>query len=251
MPRTQFTDAEVSTIVAEMDERGFAVLPDWVDRAQVAELQAYADATVVAAGNDYVALTGTQALSGSLLQQWGHSSELVGLCRRLVAAGTGRRATEGGFHQVMRCLTGAGGQRESMIFHYDSFVLTLVLPVRIPEGAQQGDLIMLPNRRPLRRTYLGNAWDKLLLDNGLTQRRLARRALGRGDSFVHVRMQPGNLYLFWGYRSVHTNLPCPPDAVRATAVFHYHDPHAGSPLAGGVRRLWARLRGRRPEPVAA
>jgi hypothetical protein len=48
-------------------------------------------------------------------------------------------------------------------------------------------------------------------------------------------MKPGNLYLFWGYRSIHTNEPCDPDKIRATALFHYVDPHIGSRLKRALR----------------
>lgn len=43
-------------------------------------------------------------------------------------------------------------------------------------------------------------------------------------------MVPGKLYLFWGYRSIHTNEPCDPDAIGATALFHFADPHSNSTL---------------------
>ena len=42
---------------------------------------------------------------------------------------------------------------------------------------------------------------------------------------MRIKMVPGNLYLFWGYRSVHTNEPCDPASIRATALFHYANPH--------------------------
>ncbi|HJE28492.1 MAG TPA: hypothetical protein K8U95_04800, partial [Pseudomonas nitrititolerans] len=43
-----------------------------------------------------------------------------------------------------------------------------------------------------------------------------------------LQLVPGNLYLFWGYRTLHANEPCDPVSRRATAIFHYGDPHAGS-----------------------
>jgi len=43
-------------------------------------------------------------------------------------------------------------------------------------------------------------------------------------------MVAGNLYLFWGYLSVHANEPCDPDKIRATALFHFGYPHTGTAL---------------------
>jgi hypothetical protein len=89
---------------------------------------------------------------------------------------------------------------------------------------------MAPNRRPVRSNYVLNIVDKLLLDNKLTQRILAfgfrRGRLG----LKQVPMVPGNLYFFWGYRTVHANEACDPNQIRATALFHFADPHANSAL---------------------
>jgi hypothetical protein len=35
---------------------------------------------------------------------------------------------------------------------------------------------------------------------------------------------------------VHTNMPCDPDKVRATALFHFGDPHSDSRLKRLLRR---------------
>ena len=44
------------------------------------------------------------------------------------------------------------------------------------------------------------------------------------------------MYFFWGYRSIHTNEPCDPDKLRATALFHYGDPHRNSKTRAMIRR---------------
>ncbi len=41
-------------------------------------------------------------------------------------------------------------------------------------------------------------------------------------------MKPGNIYLFWGYRSLHANLPVDPDYTRATMLYHFGDVHPKS-----------------------
>ena len=84
---------------------------------------------------------------------------------------------------------------------------------------------MLPNTRKVRKNYFFNALDKIVLDNPLTQAVLRKTTTSNRLHVTRVRMSPGNIYFFWGYRSVHTNEPCDPDKVRATALFHYANPH--------------------------
>lgn len=239
MQYTSFTDIQIKTLVDSINLQGYAVLPGWATADELSELQALVRRTVSSRGNQYVALNGSQAVSGSLLHDWGTSPEFLDLCQRVVTEGTGRKTTEQGLHQVLRCLIGLQGQRESLIFHYDSFVLTTIMPVCMPVGSSPGDLLMLPNHRPIRSSYVRNLCDKLLIDNRWTQRRFAKLHKRQARAFTQVRMQPGNMYLFWGYRSLHTNLPADPSALRATAVFHYQNVHDRSSLARRIRTVFS------------
>ena len=91
-----------------------------------------------------------------------------------------------------------------------------------------GRLIIHPNIRGIRRTYLRNLVDKVLIDNRLSQALLNALYRRGTNQMIRLSLKPGNLYFFWGYRSLHTNEPCDADAIRATALLHYADPHAES-----------------------
>ena len=252
MQPSTFSDAQIQTLVDQINTCGFAVLPAWASDGELGQLQDFVASAVTAAGNQYVALTGADAVAGSALHQWGQSAAFLDLCKRVAAKGAGMDSQESSVHQVLRCLIGERGQRESLIFHYDSYVLTAIMPVCMPEGEKSGDLLMLPSHRPVRRSYARNLLDKMLVDNQWSQRRLANRHAKHPEAFTRVHMTAGNMYLFWGYRSLHTNLPADPDAIRATAVFHYQNVHASSSLAAFIRQSLERLRPRRhhqPEPL--
>ena len=153
---------------------------------------------------------------------------------------TGSKAPDQPYYQILRCLTGDVGRstRHSLKFHFDSYVVTLILPIEIPAGLGNGEFIMLPNVRDIRRSYARNLLDKLWLDHPARQAILRRQWKQHPDSFVRIALIPGNLYLLWGYRSIHTNAPCDKDKVRATALFHYGNPHRDSKL----RKFLARSR---------
>jgi hypothetical protein len=206
------------------------MLPGYAPPNEVEILRALVRNAVEAAGNSYAVLTGPEPVADTLLGRMASSPELRHLCRRIYEIATGRPAPDEPYYQILRCLTGTLGRSHSMNFHFDSFVLTALLPIEVPPGKDSGELIVLPNMRTIRRWYASNLVDKVLLDNPLTQRVLRRMATARPERFVRIPMVPGNLYFFWGYRSVHTNAPCDADKIRATALFHYVDPHSGSGL---------------------
>jgi hypothetical protein len=93
----------------------------------------------------------------------------------------------------LRCLTGSSGREHSMVFHFDSHVLALLL--------------------------------------------LRGMSKSRPEQFVRISLVPGNLYFFWGYRSIHANAPCDIEKIRATALFHYVDPHSDSKLKRLLYRI--------------
>jgi hypothetical protein len=129
------------------------------------------------------------------------------------------------------------GHRSSYRFHYDSYVLTVLLPIVIPEEEPRGDFLIIPGTRARRRSYLINLLDKAIVGNKLSQT-LLRMAARRGETgILRVALQPGTIYFFWGYRSIHTNAPCRLDRLRATALFHYGDPHRNSSFRSLIRNL--------------
>ena len=114
-------------------------------------------------------------------------------------------------------------------------MITALIPITMPSHGSPGRLIIHPNTRGVRRTYLANVIDKVLCDNPVSQA-LLNAAYRRGSRrMIRLELKPGNLYFFWGYRSLHTNEPCEADAIRATALLHYADPHAESRLKRRLR----------------
>jgi hypothetical protein len=232
----ELNDDEVASLVREIDQSGYAVLPQYIPPQEIDQLRRFVRETVAAAGGSYVALTGDTPVANTALAAMAHSVALKQIFRRVYELAASEPAKDDGYHQVLRCLTGNAGQKNSLMFHFDSYVVTALLPIEVPAGKNTGELILRRNVRPIRKNYLTNLADKLVLDNPLTQRVLRNVATHRVDRFVKLPMVPGDLYFFWGYRSMHTNLPCDPDKIRATALFHFGDPHSDSRLKKMLRR---------------
>lgn len=230
----------VIDLVADMDRVGFGVLSGYLQPADLKDLQRFVETEVAAAGGEYIVFTGEEAVAGTLLHKLSASSAFVNLLHQVYELGSGRAAPNQSLYQVLRCLKGKSGLKHAFYFHYDSYVVTALLPVIIPSQGSAGHLVMAPNWRPVRSSYLFNLLDKIILDNPATQFLLHHGFRSGLLKLKQIRMVPGNLYLFWGYRSVHCNEPCDPDKIRATALFHFGDPHADST----VRRFTGRAKSR-------
>ena len=221
----EVSDSTIKELVTTINTQGWASIPNFLAPADLEHMQSFVDTAISRSNGEYVHFNGRDSVAGSGLEELADSPSFQQLIRRIFEQGTGRTGPDQKFYQVLRCLSGESGQKNSLIFHYDSYVVTALFPIRIPDSGKSGDLVMLPNTRKVRSSYWVNAVDKMMLDNPLTQGVLRMAARHKRLSLSRVKMQPGNLYLFWGYRSVHTNEPCDPEKVRATALFHYANPH--------------------------
>jgi hypothetical protein len=157
---------------------------------------------VAAAGGEYVVFAGEEAVAGTLLAKLSNSPNFVELLHQVYEQGSGRLPPRQSLYQVLRCLKGETGLRHALHFHYDSYVVTALLPVIIPSQGNPGTLSR-PITGPVRSSYFLNLVDKIILDNGATQFLLRPGFRSGVLKLNQMAMVPGNLYLFWGYRSVH------------------------------------------------
>jgi hypothetical protein len=221
----EIIESQVSLLVGQINQQGYACIENFVSDVELAQMRAFVRDAIAQQNGEYVGFTGPEQVAGSGLDEFARSRYFRSLMERLFEQGSGRAAPEQPFYQVLRCLSGKGARKHSYIFHYDSYVVTALIPIEIPTSGLSGDLLMLPNTRKIRSRYLFNVMDKLLLDNKLTQLLLRGLVACGYRGIKKIKMTPGNIYFFWGYRSIHTNEPCDPDVIRATALFHYANPH--------------------------
>jgi hypothetical protein len=139
---------------------------------------------------------------------------------------------------ALRVIAGPREERGSFWFHYDASIVTMIVPIFLPdaEPGNAGELVGQFNKRPFRRSVLVNIVDKAIIQSGFYRRRILRR-LDRTGYLEKVDMQVGNAYLFWGYRSLHGNLPCASGALRATLLLHFGRPHGSSEVLTATVRL--------------
>ncbi|MBK3869709.1 hypothetical protein GFL09_18840 [Pseudomonas stutzeri] len=241
-------EQDKSLIARQIDQQGYACLPNFLDEAQLVKLREQVNEQARQHKGEYFAHHDGEQVAASLLAVLSAEPKFQALLADVYRMGAGKPAHSNRIYRVMRCVQGQTGRRESNCFHYDASLVTALVPVEIPqEGDERGDLMLFPNLRKIRRSVLFNVLEKTLLQNRFS-RKLITRAIANGLlKPERLQLVPGNLYLFWGYRTLHANEPCDPAKLRATAIFHYGDPHAGSLLT----RLILRLNQRRARRASA
>jgi hypothetical protein len=124
---------------------------------------------------------------------------------------------------------GTAPKTRSNLFHYDASVLTMVVPIFIPRATLGtcGELAAFGNKRPFRRFVATHLVDSILTHNSLYRRHVTKKVLDAPEKYI-VPLEPGDAYVFWGYRTFHGNLVCAPGLLRATLVVQYGQVHSDS-----------------------
>jgi hypothetical protein len=218
-------------IAEQINVAGFAILEKYVNAHDLKLAQDFVLAAVEKNGGECIIFRGPkEEMAGTFMYDLPINPNFAKLCRDIYEAGTGNKAPQSDCYQVLRCLTGSLGQKNSMHFHFDTYVLAALIPIMIPSEGAAGDFLILPNARPVRKFYVSSLVDKAILASRLKQKSLMTMYANNDRRLVRVKLTPGNLYFFWGYKSAHTNEECDMDKIRSTALFHYVDPHASSRL---------------------
>jgi hypothetical protein len=234
------SDERITALAQDISYSGYAVLPGFVSEDVLPHLRAMVRKLTEASGGEYVLLNDQAEIRDTLLGEIGRNPNFLCLLRQLYNRITGTAAPKQSVYQTLRCIAGKTGRRHAYYFHYDSYVITALLPIFIPAQGKVGDLVMKPHHRQLRMRYASSFLDKLLLENWVSQHWLRRKLRRSEGGFLRLRPSPGSLYLFCGYGTLHGNEECDIDQIRATALFHFGDPHLESPLRKVLGRAGTR-----------
>lgn len=230
MPSSFAMDPQrIKQITEQIDAQGFSQISGALDANELQLIRAYTETQAGLHQGEYFAHHGEKLLSQSPLASLWDSADFRQMLASLYHSATGVESASLQIFPVLRCVQGNQGRRESNCFHFDASLVTVLVPVFIPtEGDERGDLMLFPNLRNVRRNAIFNAIEKALVQNPFS-RKLLVMAIERGWLKPEtLTLKPGDIYVFWGYRTLHANKPCGPNVTRATAIFHFGDPHAGS-----------------------
>ncbi|QPF85793.1 hypothetical protein IC762_05655 [Bradyrhizobium genosp. L] len=220
---------DAAALAAELDETGFVCIENAIEPAWIARAQAYVHRLVEQKGKRYFALNWLSRNQGTPPQELTDDPQMRRLLTRLAQIGCPKAKLDEEIYTGLRVVAGRTGDEKSLLYHYDKHVITALAPILIPEGPKRraGELVVFPNRRDYRRFTLFNIVEKAIVQSSWYRNRVTRK-LAAGDLPNIKYLKPGNLYLFWGYRTYHANFPVASDAVRATMLLHYGDPHPSS-----------------------
>jgi hypothetical protein len=242
MPTITYGDPQ--KIALQLDETGVVCLEKAVPTEWIAQARAGVEARLATHGEHDHFIRSPESEQHSAEAAFINSPAVLSLLGDIVRARFPKGpATSEVIGSALRVIAGPRGEGDAFWFHYDASVVTMVVPIFMPDAppSSSGELVGLFNKRPFRRLVVANIIDKVVGQSRFYRRHILRR-LDRADYLQMIDMEVGNLYLFWGYRSLHGNMPCESGALRATLLLHFGRPHGSSDALTAAVRLGQSLR---------
>lgn len=232
-------DLSIPEVAHKLDLTGFVCLENVVSPGWLEEARQSVNSSLAAYGEYDFCVIRPSNEKGSPAHRFVTDRAVRAIFERLASARCPQRVTQNEeIYSVLRVLAGPEREASSFRFHYDAAIVTMLVPLVIPiAGAgKSGELVVFPNRRPFRGSAMFNIFEKVLVQNQFYRKRIMRE-FNKASEKYSVQLTPGNLYLFWGYRTFHGNLPCAPNTVRATLLLHYGNPHGRHPALIAAKYL--------------
>src|SRR5262249_17795779 len=110
------------SIVARMDQDGFAVIPDFLPPQLVSESRQFVLSHLRRHSGEYFTYMGNAAVAGSVLAGIGMSCGLRDILSGVYETGIGKAAPDGDVYQVLRVVAGKTGINQAYRFHFDAYV---------------------------------------------------------------------------------------------------------------------------------
>ncbi|HEY1611343.1 MAG TPA: hypothetical protein VGG24_18930 [Paraburkholderia sp.] len=225
-------EADVEALYEEMNRTGVGTLHGVIPGEFLERMRRFIGDELERRGGQYFGLGRAEGIEGTPLLPVIRHPDLRATMAALYERAMGEAPPHERIFPMLRVLAGTVGLRHAHLYHFDSYVVTALVPILIPDRPDEprGHLVMYPNLRRERRFQLRNVLEKAVMENSLARKlwrtQWAQRALGARI----VPLTPGNIYFFWGMRSLHANEPCLSTSVRSTVLLHMGDLHENSPL---------------------
>ena len=89
--------------------------------------------------------------------------------------------------------------------HFDNYSSTILIPLKVPDSALNGDIILWENARKTPGNVISHMISKLFFQNKIATKKLVKM-FNEGKKFIRHSVKPGSFVHFDGFVGLHFNL---------------------------------------------
>lgn len=218
-----------------INSKGFLEIENFLNDSELNYLRSFVDQNLSENNNQYFFLTSNNK-NKTLLSDKIFFKKFDEILKEITKEFNFQIREDEDSYRVLRVVTGEKSKKVSLDYHFDAHLLTLLIPIYIPnrENSNNGNLVIFKNLRKLTKNLFLNLIQKIFYQSFIFKKIFINTGLVKGEI---LNLRPKNIYIFNGFRTLHTNLEIDPKDVRATLLVHYHDIFKNSFLIRKNREL--------------
>lgn len=218
-----------------IEKKGYIELKNFIKKKQLLILRKFVIQKLKENNNQYFFLT-SESKEKTILHKSSLFNKTEDLLKKITLQFGKKINKKEKLYKVLRVVTGKKSKKVSLDYHFDAHLLTLLIPLYIPKrrGSDNGNLVIFKNLRKLTNNIYKNIVQKLFYQSYFFKIFFINTGLIKGEI---LNLVPGNVYIFNGFRTLHTNLQINPIDIRATILVHYHDIFINSYLVKKNREI--------------
>ncbi len=142
-------------------------------------------------------------------------------------------------YKCLRVIKNSRIKRQIRDFHFDSHILTILIPIYIPDrkNSENGHLMMSPKLRKQTKNIFLNIIQKFFYQNRILFHLTKYKWFQKKMNFVKILLKPKSIFIFNGFTNLHGNLEIYQGDTRATFLIHVFDLFKDSKLVTFNRNL--------------
>lgn len=214
-------ELNISEIKKNIDDEGFHTLNNFLDNSEIELLRSYVNEKLKQNNYQYFFLT-SETTTNEILNNSDFFLKFENLLKKITREFNFSIRKNENLYKVLRVVTGEKSKKVSLDFHFDAHLLTLLIPIYIPErdNSDNGNLLIVKNLRKITRSIFKNILQKLFYQSNFYKKFFINKDLSKSKTLY---LKPGNAYIFNGFRTLHANMNINPKDIRATILVHYYD----------------------------
>jgi len=211
--------------ISNLDDKGFHCIKNFVNIAELKLLNKLVDKNLKINNHNSFFITNDD-LKKTFIGNKKFLNKFYDILQKLSVLKKLNKFNEKKIYKNLRVISRSKMHSNSFDFHFDAHKYTILIPIKIPSSKnenQNGDLIIFPNLRNETTSLVKNILYKIIFQNQIMKILLKFLTTKNLVKKKKIKLKPGNIYIFNGFKSLHGNEPVGSGLIRATLLLHYYD----------------------------
>ena len=211
--------------ITNLDHKGFHTIKNFLNIAELKVLNKLVDKNLKVNNHNSFFITNDD-LKKTFIGKKKFLNKFYSILHKLSTLGKLNNFNEKKIYKNLRVISRSKMHSNSFDFHFDAHKYTILVPIKIPRSKnenQNGDLIIFPNLRNETTSLTKNIFYKIIFQSKIIKILLKFLTTKNLIKKIKIKLKPGNIYIFNGFKSLHGNEPVGSGLIRATLLLHYYD----------------------------